>query len=933
MFLNINNLSIIIYLILFNIINTNSSNAILLNRLNTFKNKHKNRINNSSIKNLNYKFKSTLIRFNYMTRLLYENSIKCNISDEFSLRNSLCIECNTEKGYYPLYYNNEKNVYLKNYIKYKVCYDNNTIPSNYYFNTELKVYEECYESCSACYGHGEVNDHNCSSCKDNYNFEPEVKYTKNCLKKCNYYFYYSLIGKYLCTENYYCPKEINLVIEDKNQCVYDCKIDSIYPYQYNGECLKECPSHTKPNSLNQCLDINIEKCTLTIKNSRMKGSSLNSLVINQMAINFAKEFLYTNNHISQINMENFTILFYKNKSCISEFILNNSIIDCEECLKKIYYYYNISFPLTVIIDKMSKYNNPSTKYAFFNPITGEKLNTSFCQNSFIEIKKNISSIYKKDEYDWLTNQNIDIYNLNSPFYINVCFHFKSKKKKDIILPDRILSYYPNATLCEEGCEYKGTNYTSLITTCDCKYNELNYELINGNLLEDDLLKEFTDKILSDMVEAVDNFINIKIHVWTCYKNIFVFKYFITNIGGLIILVMLIIQIICIIIFAYKGFFDKINKFIILVIKLYINHKKRNDILKMSTHHDYRHINTDLKSIKEIEKKKSKKKVSTIPTEKSEKIKEKKNKRKNKANIEKINISTSFENSKKTLDAINPRFRNIEDNNMSKENESEKRRNSIIDINNINYLDKYNKSGTFTEKDMKHFLARSRDEMDFYDALNKDKRSFCVFLVNKIVKKQIIIDAFFVKEETVPIYLKIILLTLYIDLYLLGNAVIYTPEDVRMLYHLDIKEYMIFFVKRFITKIFICFTITTIIHFVLDLFLAEKKSIKAIIKREKNNEILLRNEIYKLIKSIKIRYIIFLVLNLVIKLLSFFMIFTFNDAYPNTQKDWLRLSFSILFISQVINSIIALLETSLRFFALKYKIEGIFDLSKYLNRFY
>ena len=930
MLLNINNCSIIIYFILFNNINTNSSNIILFNSINSFKNKHKNRIYNSSTRNLYYKFKNTVLTFNHMKRLLNENLMKCNISDEFSLRNSLCIECNSEKGYYPLYYNTKKDVYLKNYIKYKACYNNDTIPSNYYFNTELNVYEECYESCSACYGHGESNDHNCSSCKDNYIFEPEVKYTKNCLKKCNYYFYYSLIGKYFCTENYYCPKEINLVIEVKNQCVYDCKIDNIYSYQYNGECLNKCPDNTKPNSLNQCIDTNIEKCTLTIKNSRMKGSSLNSSIINQMAINFAKEFLYTNNHISQFNMENYMILFYKNKSCISEFNLNNSIIDCDECLKKIYYYYNISFPLTVIVDKIGKYNNPSTKYAFFNPITGEKLNTSFCQNTFIEIKKNISSIYKKEEYDWLTSQNIDIYNLTSPFYINVCFHFKSNKNKDIILPDRILLYYPNVTLCEEGCEYKGTNFTSLIATCDCKYNDLHYDLINANLLEDDLLKVLTDKVISDMVELVDTFINIKNHVWTCYKNIFIYKYFITNIGGLIIFVMLIIQIICIIVLSYKGFLDKISKFIILVTNLYINHKKRKDIFKMSTHYN-KQMNTDLKSIKDFEKKKSKKKINTVPTEKNEKINEKA-KRRNKVKNdikEKINISSSFETSKKTLDII----KKNEDNKISNDDINEKRRNSIIDLNNINYLDKYNKSGTFTEKDMKQFLLRSRDEMDFYDALNKDKRSFCVFLVNKIVKKQLIIYTFFVKEETVPIYIKIIFLTLYIDLYLLGNAIIYTPQDVRMLYHLNRKEYMIFFIKRFITKIFICFTITTIIHFVLDLFLAEKKSIQTILKREKNNEVSLRNEIYKLIKSIKIRYIIFLVLNLIINLSSFFMIFTFNDAYPYTQRDWVRLSFSILIISQVINVILALLETSLRFLALKYNVEGIFDLSKYLNRFY
>ena len=283
-------------------------------------------------------------------------------------------------------------------------------------------------------------------------------------------------------------------------------------------------------------------------------------------------------------------------------------------------------------------------------------------------------VFIKEEYDWLVNQNIDIYNLTSSFYINVCFHFKSNKRRDIILPDRIITYYPNATLCEEGCEYKGTNYTSLIAICDCKYNELNYELINVNLLEDDSLKVIIDKILSDMVELVNNFINIKNHVWICYKNIFVFEYFITNIGGLIIIVFLIIQIICIILLFYKDYLGKISKFIILVTNLYINHKKRKSILKMSSHY-YRQNNTDLKNIKEIEKKKSKKNISTAPTQKSEKIKEKKAKRRNKVKNdikEKSNISTSFENSKKTLDVVHKEFNNVEDNNNTNENATGKR---------------------------------------------------------------------------------------------------------------------------------------------------------------------------------------------------------------------------------------------------------------------
>ena len=125
-----------------------------------------------------------------------------------------------------------------------------------------------------------------------------------------------------------------------------------------------------------------------------------------MAKIFAKEFNYNNNHVSQFIADNYTILFYKNKSCISEKNLSNSIIDFDECLSKIYYYLNISSPLIGVIDRIGKYNNPTTNYAFFDPFTGNKLNTSFCENTLISIKRNMSYL-NKSEYNYLIEQNVD----------------------------------------------------------------------------------------------------------------------------------------------------------------------------------------------------------------------------------------------------------------------------------------------------------------------------------------------------------------------------------------------------------------------------------------------------------------------------------------------------------------------------------------------
>ena len=57
----------------------------------------------------------------------------------------------------------------------------------------------------------------------------------------------------------------------------------------------------------------------------------------------------------------------------------------------------------------------------------------------------------------LTGQNIDIFNLSSDFYTDICYHYDSNIDKDVALKDRVLLYFPNITLCEDSCETKGVH--------------------------------------------------------------------------------------------------------------------------------------------------------------------------------------------------------------------------------------------------------------------------------------------------------------------------------------------------------------------------------------------------------------------------------------------------------------------------------------------
>ena len=71
-----------------------------------------------------------------------------------------------------------------------------------------------------------------------------------------------------------------------------------------------------------------------------------------------------------------------------------------------------------------------------------------------------------------------MFNLSSDFYTDICFYYDSPIKKDISLKDRIKIFFPNITLCENGCSIKGINATSMRAECDCKINNL----LNNNAL-------------------------------------------------------------------------------------------------------------------------------------------------------------------------------------------------------------------------------------------------------------------------------------------------------------------------------------------------------------------------------------------------------------------------------------------------------------------
>ena len=155
------------------------------------------------------------------------NSCK-DCSDE-SLQKGLCITCNERDDYFTRY--SEKNNQFIN------CYKS------------LKGYKligfffyPCYDTCDECSNaKGNESEHYCTSCKSGYKFINEVDHNGNCYQICKYFYYFDESNKYQCTESNECPGNRNKLVEEKSKCVFNCRDDDTFQYEYNNKCYEECP--------------------------------------------------------------------------------------------------------------------------------------------------------------------------------------------------------------------------------------------------------------------------------------------------------------------------------------------------------------------------------------------------------------------------------------------------------------------------------------------------------------------------------------------------------------------------------------------------------------------------------------------------------------------------------------------------------------------
>ena len=808
------------------------------------------------------------------------------------------------------------------------CYKKSDLPKNVYYNNLKKTYELCYKTCGTCIMGGDFSKNNCLDCTLNFIKEPENE-SSNCVEKCKFLYYYNSLNQFSCTEDEQCPIGASLIIRSKKKCINKCINDDIYQFQYNGECLSSCPANTEPTDLKICQISN----TVTCSSSEFKLNLTEEIVqenVKLVAKNYANEFYYTENHISRFSNQQFKMILYKNSSYIDELKMNVTKIEYDSCIQQLKIDNNISETKNLIIAVIDLVNgdNPITTFGFFNPDTGVKLDaTKSCSDKNVIMYENIANILNQSlSLTLLQDLKINIFDLNNEFYNDICFHFNSPYDKDTTLQDRIKSFYPNVTLCDSGCKQKGINMSSLEAECECIFQDLlSKRILKNELIGDNLLVKET---LQEVMEIISN---LNIEILACYKDINDFKYFKKNIGGFIILGLIFIQTICIVYF-YAKIKNKLIKFIYSLTETYIMSKRKRNKFKILSNPLRKKQSKVLKKMKSYNKKDFKNNKEIIKGKITGRIKGKM----------KTEIASEYKrNSERKL-------KNINNSNISKMINSKERLIKICLYNknepkpkDKNFINKYSNKNIFplknkfvyidysfinNEIDIHKYLEPTLEWLDYDEVIEEDKRSFCKYLGEKVMKNQLIINIFFIYEEIRPKSIKITILVLTIDLFFLINGLFYSNSYISEIFNSNEKETFFSFVPRSIDRFVYTTIVGSIIGYILQFSFVEEVKIKKILLKKRENLISLRYEMSEILSEILKKIKIFVIFNYIIVIFSWYYISCFNNVYPNTKREWIISSLFIIIIQEILPIILVFFESCIRFISIKCESEKLFKLS-------
>ena len=898
----------------------------------------------------------------------------------------MCKRCSHKMGYYPLEKETDDQFYV-------FCYPKGNPPKYYFFDEIDKKHKQCYRTCEKCNQTGNYSNHSCSTCDNNYVSIEEKPF--NCFPKCNYYYYYTKYNQYKCTENLECPLDYPYLILSKKKCIDNCYNDKEFNFTFKNECLEKCPEGTYPyfykyngEDTAKCIDSNENldesECKLNIKNNNnLEYNKITEDILQEYAEEYVREYPLANTYVTSYSYADsshkYLIILYKLEKCPKEKVEGYVSIDFDECIKKAKTANNITQNIVIEIFYIIKKSSiPQINYYLYHPDTGKKIDLSVCSGEKLSIK---SSIFDNEEVDeelvkYFTNLNINIFDINDPFFTDICFNF-SKDGKDVPLDDRIQLYFLNISLCEDGCTNKGINFETFEVECSCDVH------ISENKKISDITKTFFDNPISNEVFGFIKDSNLE--VLTCIKNAFNIKLIINNYGGMAMIGIYFTQIILTVFIKIQN--AQVRSYIYSLINesnFPPKKKKDLDIIMNNSENNNKDINNIYKDFIFFDI------PSTEPNENNKKLNN--SDKQIKTNLEK-NINSNniniFHNKNQLIqpDTLNSQSTNrglykrdsyikkpplkydivetvlinkernkgryfsfkrekaliSEEQQKNNKKSREKNEIKIIDIKDLKKdiimeikkekeaKEKFEKrqKEIFVSYEPKDYNEKEINELDFEEAIIYDKRNFCQIFWSTLKEKQTIINTFCTKEPVKPFSSKLLVMIFSFTCYFVINGFLYNEEYVSKKLTQESKT-LYEFITDSIGRILYSSIVGGLISFIIEILFNTEKKIENLQKKYKDNKILLKGEIAKLFRCSNIITISFIIVQFILMTFFTIYIFCFNYVYPNNMLDWLESSLIILFIIQSFSLLTSFLISILKYLSVKFHWKLCFLINEYLN---
>ncbi len=721
----------------------------------------------------------------------------CKTCDYQSYTKNLCISCNIQSNYYPIMNNTD----------YYICTEHT--PERFYFSDNS--HKPCYDKCKTCSQGGNNLIHNCESCFLNYEL-----LDSNCI--CNYFYFFN--------------NQTNLY-----DCLFKCPIDHAFISKDNI-CLENCDSLDL--FLNECrlIELNQELkdyLTLKIKESILNGE-LDDIIYNEIEQNKEDLFLKFPDIIYQItSSENQN----NNKDKYND-TSNIQLGNCEAILRSQYNFQENDKIIIFKIDvKEENYNIPFINYEFYNIRTKEVLNLSNCDNSTMKV-------YLPS--DNVEENNLDKYNKSGGYYNDVCYSY-SENGLDISTKDRKNVFNNNhLSLCESKCEYKGYDIDTKKSECECQFKLTLSNISDIIENKDKLIERFTD-IKSQ----------INLNVVKCYKELFAINGIIKNIGSYILLLMILLNIICLFLFLFKGYKN---------LQITIDELTEQKASKVK----FENIETT------ITKKKRKKKINKdIIKENNRSVKSVKtsyisSQNKRKKNLEIISNKNHKEklpiNSKSKIKKIKKNINNKKNDHMDTKSVS----------NNTSKFDFKNKSKFKSPKNKKNKKIGLNDYeleiLTYKEAIKFDKRSYCDYYFSLLKRRQLILFTFITKNDYNIRSVKLSMFIIFLSLSFAVNTLFFTDDTLHNIIIVKGKFNILYQLPKIIYSSLISSVINTAM---LTLALSEKNVVE--IKNEKGIKTLRAKKVKNILKA---KFLFFFVIGFLLLFIFWYYISCFCLVYSNTQ---------------------------------------------------